>query len=71
VSRSIIDGFRPFPVARVGRVPRYIYGSAARALLAGLRSMRDDPSVQFARELAWWRLAGFVYGSYWYRKQSL
>jgi glycosyltransferase involved in cell wall biosynthesis len=70
VSRSIIDGLRPFPVARIGRVPRYIYGSAARALLASVRSLRDDPAVQFARELQWWRLAGFVYGSYWYRKES-
>jgi glucosyl-dolichyl phosphate glucuronosyltransferase len=69
VSRSIIDGFQPFPVARIGRVPRYVYGNAARSLLDAFGSMRDDPSVQFARELAWWRLAGFVYGSYWYRRE--
>jgi glucosyl-dolichyl phosphate glucuronosyltransferase len=69
VSRSIIEGLRPSPVARVGKVPRYMYGSALRGLLRVLSSFRRplDLSSRFAAELAIWHLFGFVYGSYFYR----
>lgn len=67
VSRSVIDRLRPVPVARVGRVPRYLYGSALRGLVGLVRTMRTDPAMRFANELSMWQLAGFVYGSYWFR----
>jgi hypothetical protein len=55
-------------VARLGRVPRYIIGDAARALLRSLARLRArDPAARFSDELHLWRLAGFVYGTYWRR----
>lgn len=72
VSRSIIERLRPSPVARVGKVPRYMYGSALRGMRRVLPSFRRplDPSSRFAAELALWHLFGFVYGSYFYRTGS-
>ena len=67
VSRSVIDATSPSKVARVGRVPRYLYGTAGRAVLRAAASLFSDRSQQFANELELWHLAGFVYGSYWYR----
>lgn len=68
VSRSVIDATRPSNVARVGRVPRYLYGTAARAALRAAGSAFQDPSKQFSNELELWHVAGFLYGSYWYRE---
>jgi len=66
VSRSIIDSYHPSRVSRVGKVPRYLYGSAVRGMMRVARSFRGrlDPSSRFAAELAVWHLLGFVYGSY-------
>jgi glycosyltransferase involved in cell wall biosynthesis len=68
VSRSLIDSTRPLKVKRVGRVPRYLYGAAARAAIRAASFLRRDRSQQFANELELWHVAGFVYGSYWYRE---
>jgi glucosyl-dolichyl phosphate glucuronosyltransferase len=70
VSRSVIELHRPSRVIRVGKVPRYLYGTAVRALLRMVRPFREpvDPSSRFAAELAVWHLLGFVYGSYFHRK---
>jgi glycosyltransferase involved in cell wall biosynthesis len=69
VSRSVIDSQRPSHVIRVGKVPRYLYGSAVRGLMRVVQSFRGrlDPSSRFAAELAVWHLLGFVYGCYFHR----
>jgi len=72
VSRSVIDAYRPARVTHVGKVPRYLYGSAVRGVMRVLRSFRGsfDPSSRFAGELAVWHLLGFVYGSYFHRDDA-
>jgi glucosyl-dolichyl phosphate glucuronosyltransferase len=70
VSRSLIDAATPSKVARVGRVPRYLYGAAARAALRTAASLFSSRSQQFANELELWHVAGFVYGCYWYRETA-
>lgn len=72
VSRSVIDAHRPASVIHVGKVPRYLYGSAVRGMMRVLRSFRGrlDPSSRFAGELAVWHLLGFVYGSYFHRDNA-
>ena len=69
VSRSVIERHRPSHVIRVGKVPRYLYGTAVRGLMRVARPFHrklDAPS-RFAAELAMWHLLGFVYGSYFHR----
>jgi glucosyl-dolichyl phosphate glucuronosyltransferase len=70
VSRSVIDAARPSGVKRIGRVPRYLYGAAARAILRTAGSIVRTESHQFANELELWHVAGFVYGCYWYRETA-
>jgi cellulose synthase/poly-beta-1,6-N-acetylglucosamine synthase-like glycosyltransferase len=70
VSRSVLDRMRPLPVARIGRVPRYLFGAAARAFVDGVRLMRRDRAARVSGELALLHLLGFVYGSYWYRRET-
>ena len=70
VSRSVIDAASPSNVARIGRVPRYLYGAAARAALRTAASLFSNRSQQFANELELWHVAGFVYGCYWYRETA-
>jgi glucosyl-dolichyl phosphate glucuronosyltransferase len=71
VSRSVIERRCPSEVARVGKVPRYLYGTAVRGLMRALRPFRrTDASARFAAELAVWQLLGFVYGSYFRREQA-
>lgn len=71
VSRSVIEQLLPSPAARVGRVPRYLYGDTLRALVRWLTPLRTrDAGARFADELHLWRLAGFVYGSYWRRDEE-
>jgi glucosyl-dolichyl phosphate glucuronosyltransferase len=71
VSRSVIDAHRPSRVTRVGKVPRHLYGSAARGLMRMVQSFRSrlEPSSRFAAELAVWHLLGFIYGSYFHRRE--
>jgi glucosyl-dolichyl phosphate glucuronosyltransferase len=73
VSRSIIERRRPSPVTRVGKVPRYLYGTAARSLMRvlGLGPFRRvDPSSRFAAELTVWHFVGFIYGSYFRPREA-
>lgn len=49
-------------VQHIGRIPRYMIGSAVRALPAWLSS--SDRSRRFGAELHWWDLAGYCYGAY-------
>ena len=71
VSRSVIDRHRPSQVIRVGKVPRYLYGSAVRGVVRVMQSLQRalDPTTRFAAELAVWHLLGFVYGTYFHRPE--
>jgi glycosyltransferase involved in cell wall biosynthesis len=69
VSRGMLDGTRPMPVAYFGGIPRYLYGAAARGLATILYSglsRRRDPAARFSNELALWDLIGFFYGKHLY-----
>jgi glycosyltransferase involved in cell wall biosynthesis len=67
VSRSVLESLRPSPVRRIGRVPRYLFGTAARDLVRGVRAARSDSAATLEAQLALLHLIGFVYGSYRYR----
>jgi glycosyltransferase involved in cell wall biosynthesis len=70
VSRSLIDAEYPAPVPYVVGVPRYMFGQAVRDGLRALQSAgtgRMPPDEQFAGELNFWDLAGFIYGKHFYR----
>ena len=69
VSLGLLDRKQPSEVAYVLGVPRHMIGSAARGAIDNVRRFfgRRDPARTFANELAWWDLAGFVYGRLWYR----
>jgi glucosyl-dolichyl phosphate glucuronosyltransferase len=70
VSRSVIEHEQPSGVVRVGKVPRYLYGSAVRGLMRVIRPFaRIDAATRFGAELAVWHVLGFVYGSYFRREQ--
>lgn len=70
VSRSLIEGRRPSAAIRIGKVPRYLYGRAVRGLVQLLRPFRAavDPASRFAAELALWHIVGFIYGTYFRRR---
>ena len=68
VSLGMLDRYASAPVVHVLGVPRYMIGVALRGTvrtLAGLLRSRDA-AQRFSAELAWWDLAGFVYGRHWY-----
>lgn len=70
VSLGVRDREHKAPVAYLLGVPRYLYGSAARALLRKGRTILargQDPAQRFSDELAIWDLAGFFYGKHFYR----
>jgi GT2 family glycosyltransferase len=67
VSRSVLESLRPSPVRRIGRVPRYLFGAAARHIVNGIRAARSDSTAALEAQLSLLHLIGFVYGSYWYR----
>ena len=67
VSRSVLESLRPSPVRRIGRVPRYLFGTAARHLVRGVRAARSDSAAALEAQLSLLHLIGFVYGSYRYR----
>lgn len=71
VSLGVMDRTRPASVPYVAGVPRYRVGRAARGLrglLAGMASRgRADDAARFEDELAWWDLAGFVWGKHVHR----
>jgi hypothetical protein len=66
VSQGTIDRRRPAAVPYLLGVPRYMVGVAVRGAMDTLRSMfqRRDAARTFKNELAWWDLAGFVYGKH-------
>ena len=68
VSMGVLDRRRPAPVRYVLGVPRYMIGLAVRAVADTLRSIgRAEPARTFRNELAWWDLAGFIYGKHFHR----
>jgi glycosyltransferase involved in cell wall biosynthesis len=67
ISLAQLDRERPEPVAHLCGVPRYLFGTGARAIVTLARaacSRRRDPERLFSNELPLWDLAGFVYGRY-------
>lgn len=73
VSSGMIDRARPEQVAYLAGVPRYLYGRAARGLLASLKGRLgggDSPARLFSQELPAWDLAGFFYGKHFYRPKA-
>lgn len=68
VSMGVLDRRRPAPVRYVLGVPRYMIGVAVRGVFDTLRSLgRPEPARTFKNELAWWDLAGFIYGKHFQR----
>jgi glycosyltransferase involved in cell wall biosynthesis len=70
VSLGVRDRDRRAPVAYLLGVPRYFYGSAARAMLRkaqAILSRGKDPAQRFSDELRLWDLAGFFYGKHFYK----
>jgi glycosyltransferase involved in cell wall biosynthesis len=68
VSQGTIDRRRPADVPYLLGVPRYMIGTAIRGIFDTLRVLvpRPQPARIFKNELAWWDLAGFVYGKHFY-----
>lgn len=66
VSQGTMDRRRPAPVPYFLGVPRYMFGVAIRGVFDTVRAIlgRDDPARVFRNELAWWDLAGFIYGKH-------
>jgi glycosyltransferase involved in cell wall biosynthesis len=69
VSLGVIHRRRPDAVAHLLGVPRYMFGMAVRGALDTGRRMFGawEPADIFKNELAWWDLAGFIYGKLIYR----
>jgi hypothetical protein len=66
VSLGVLDRRRPAPVTYLLGVPRYMIGVAVRGTIDSIRTLfgRPEPARTFKNELAWWDLAGFVYGKH-------
>ncbi|HJR58574.1 MAG TPA: glycosyltransferase [Vicinamibacterales bacterium] len=64
VSLGLLERRRPAPVPHLLGVPRYMVGLAVRGTIDSVRSLfrRGEAARLFKNELAWWDLAGFVYG---------
>jgi glucosyl-dolichyl phosphate glucuronosyltransferase len=69
VSMGVLDRRQPTRVTYFLGIPRYLIGSAVRGIGDTLRNLirQREPSRSFSNELAWWDLAGFIYGKHWYR----
>jgi glycosyltransferase involved in cell wall biosynthesis len=65
-SEGIRERSNPSEVRRLLGVPRYRFGKIGRAPLNAIRK----PGSIFNQELAFWSLAGFVYGRYWHKRSS-
>jgi glucosyl-dolichyl phosphate glucuronosyltransferase len=73
VSLGILDRQHAQNVPYVLGTPRYLIGRAVRAAAARLKGVFTpsvDPARDFARELVWWDLFGFIYGRHWLRPAS-
>jgi glycosyltransferase involved in cell wall biosynthesis len=71
VSQARLDRRRPAAVPYVLGVPRYMIGTAVRGTMDAIRRPfgRREPARIFENELAWWDLAGFIYGKHVYRSR--
>jgi glucosyl-dolichyl phosphate glucuronosyltransferase len=69
VSQGVLDRRRRAAVPYLLGVPRYMIGTAVRGTIDTVRPLfeRREPARTFKNELAWWDLAGFVYGKHVYR----
>jgi glycosyltransferase involved in cell wall biosynthesis len=69
VSQGVLDRRRPAAVPYLLGVPRYLVGVAVRGTIDTMRPVlrRREPARTFKSELAWWDLAGFVWGKHVYR----
>jgi glucosyl-dolichyl phosphate glucuronosyltransferase len=68
VSLGMLDRKRPAPARHLLGVPRYMIGDAVRATIDSIRlSGRREPARRFKNELAWWDLAGMLYGKHGHR----
>ena len=73
VSSGRLDQRQPQPTPYLLGVPRYLFGSAARAslrLLPGIVGLRKDPAGLFGDELKVFDLAGFFYGKHFYKPSN-
>jgi glycosyltransferase involved in cell wall biosynthesis len=72
VSQGVLDRKRRAPVSYLLGVPRYMIGAAIRDSVQALRPgfRRAEPARAFKSELAWWDLAGFMYGKHLYRSTA-
>ncbi|HEY7499700.1 MAG TPA: glycosyltransferase family 2 protein [Vicinamibacterales bacterium] len=68
VSLGIMDRDRPAPVAYLAGVPRYRIGRALRGLGGTLAA--SSAAERFEHELAWWDLAGMLWGKHVYRPNA-
>jgi glycosyltransferase involved in cell wall biosynthesis len=68
VSLGVLARQQPPAVVLVLGVPRHIVGTAVRGTVDTLTRLfrAREAGRRFANELAWWDLAGFVYGRHWY-----
>ena len=66
VSQGTIDRRRRAEVPYLLGIPRYMVGVAVRGAFETMRSLFGgwDPARIFKNELAWWDLAGFIYGKH-------
>jgi len=66
VSLGLLDRKRPRPVRYLLGVPRFMVGIAVRGTIDSVRVLfgAPDPERTFKNELAWWDLAGFMYGKH-------
>jgi len=69
VSLGLLARQEPADVVQVLGIPRYMIGTALRGMAGSLTHVfrGAEAARRFANELAWWDLAGFVYGRHWYR----
>lgn len=73
VSSGRLDQRQPQPTPYLLGVPRYLFGSAARAslrLLPGIVGFRKDPAGLFGDELKVFDLFGFFYGKHFYKPSN-
>jgi glycosyltransferase involved in cell wall biosynthesis len=69
VSLGILDRRQPNDVRYLLGVPRYKFGVAVRGTIDTARMLLGqwEPARTFKNELAWWDLAGFIYGKHIHR----
>lgn len=70
VSSGRLDQRQPQPTPYLFGIPRYLFGSAARAslrMLPGMAGFRKDPAKLFGDELKILDLFGFFYGKHFYK----